>query len=180
MQEVLPCRPIRESDLDVIDRLTNDPAVLGPYAWTGWSNSAKLRRQWAETGCLTDDGGMLAVVRNDDAPIGFVTWRKVIYNATSHCWNIGMCMLPEERRKGGAEAATRWFIDYLFAHTQVNRIEAHIDMDNAAARHGSDKVGFVSEGVVRGAAFRDGQWRDLMLYSILRSDPRPSAPSMQK
>lgn len=37
------------------------------------------------------------------------------------------------------------------------------------------KAGFQFEGTIRAAEFRDGEWRDGLLYSRLRTDPPPSA-----
>ncbi|MGV4928170.1 GNAT family N-acetyltransferase (plasmid) [Streptomyces sp. BHT-5-2] len=174
MRENLHCRPLREEDLHLLDSFAEDPTVLGPYAWTGFSSG--LRRRWAETGLLTDDGGVLAVV-DQGKPVGVVSWRKAAYNAASHVWSIGLCVLPEARRKGSGEQAARWLIHYLFAHTQTNRLEAHIDAENIASRTGIEKVGFVYEGMARGAAFRNGVWRDMCLYGLLREDLRPAQPT---
>ncbi|UQA92036.1 GNAT family N-acetyltransferase [Streptomyces halobius] len=174
MHEDLICRPLREEDLHLLDRFAQDPAMLGPYAWTGFSSG--LRRRWAETDLLGDDGGVLAVV-DQDKPIGLASWRRMAYNTTSHAWNLGLCMLPQERRKGSGEQAFRWLIDYLFAHTQANRLEAHVDAENVPARTGMEKVGFVCEGMARGAAFRNGAWRDVCLYGLLREDLHPAPPT---
>jgi Acetyltransferases, including N-acetylases of ribosomal proteins len=35
------------------------------------------------------------------------------------------------------------------------------------------KAGFAREGVLRGYGFRDGEWRDAVMYSILREDGKP-------
>ena len=32
------------------------------------------------------------------------------------------------------------------------------------------KAGFTREGVMRGCGFRDGRWRDAVLYSVLRDE----------
>jgi hypothetical protein len=37
----------------------------------------------------------------------------------------------------------------------------------------AEKCGFVLEGTVRGAFFNDGHHQDVLLYSLLRTDPRP-------
>ncbi|MBO8202713.1 GNAT family N-acetyltransferase [Streptomyces smyrnaeus] len=168
MDENVRCRPLTEGDLHLLDRLAGDPALLGPYAWTGFRGG--LRGRWADTGLLTDDLTVLAVVDQRDEAVGLATWRKAAYNNISHAWNLGLCVLPEKRLRSGGVQAFRWLIDYLFAHTQVNRLEAHIDVDNSPVRVGIEKFGFVCEGVARGAAFRDGVWRDVCLYGLLRAD----------
>ncbi|MGH2417684.1 MAG: GNAT family N-acetyltransferase, partial [Candidatus Limnocylindria bacterium] len=45
--------------------------------------------------------------------------------------------------------------------------------DNAASRRIAEKCGFGLAGTVRGAFFNDGRNQDVLLYSLLRDDPRP-------
>ena len=33
-----------------------------------------------------------------------------------------------------------------------------------------EKAGFIKEGVMRGAGFRDGRWHDGVMYSVLRAE----------
>ena len=61
----------------------------------------------------------------------------------------------------------------LFRHTATNRVEAHTDVDNTAEQRALEAAGFQREGIIRGAQWRDGAYRDGYLYSILRSDLLP-------
>ena len=45
--------------------------------------------------------------------------------------------------------------------------------ENTASRRIAEKCGFVLEGTVRGAFFNGGRNHDVVLYSLLRDDPRP-------
>ena len=64
-------------------------------------------------------------------------------------------------------------MDYLFATKKQHRIHLVIVPENAASRRIAEKCGFVLEGTVRGAFFNDGRSQDVVLYSLLRTDPRP-------
>ena len=79
-------------------------------------------------------------------------------------------MLPEARGRGVGTAAQRMLVRYLFAHTQVNRIDANTDLTNVAEQRALEKAGFTREGVLRGAQFREGTYHDMVLYSILRHE----------
>jgi RimJ/RimL family protein N-acetyltransferase len=59
---------------------------------------------------------------------------------------------------------------YLFAHTQANRVEAQTETGNVAEQRALEKAGFTREGILRGSIFRGGQWRDMVSYSMIRSD----------
>jgi RimJ/RimL family protein N-acetyltransferase len=167
-------RPVGEDDLPVLDRFFTDPAYAAPFQWYGWSNPRAWRRKWEENGLLGDDGGNLSVARGQDGPdgeaLGFVSWRRIVAARTSSFWNIGAALLPEARGRGVGTAAHRLLVAYLFAHTLAYRIEADTEVDNIAERRTLEKAGFTQEGVLRGSFFRDGRWRDAVLYSILRDD----------
>jgi RimJ/RimL family protein N-acetyltransferase len=162
-------RPVREDDLTVLDRIFTDPDTMGPFQWYGWRDLTKFRRRWAENGLLTDDSGTLMVVRAEEA-LGFVSWHKAVTSMSSYCWNVGIALLPECHGRGYGTQAQRLLVRYLFAHTQVQRIEAGTDVENVAEQRALEKVGFQREGVMRGHSFRQGAWHDTVLYSVLRGE----------
>ena len=109
------------------------------------------------------------VVREQER-LGFVGWRKITAGPASYYWNMGIGLLPEARGKGAGTAAQRELVRYLFAHTQVRRLEADTETENVAEQRALEKVGFTREGVRRAIVFRDGEWRDSVVYSILREE----------
>lgn len=50
------------------------------------------------------------------------------------------------------------------------RLEADTESGNIAEQRALEKSGFTREGVLRSCVFRDGQWRDVVRYSLLRDD----------
>ena len=63
--------------------------------------------------------------------------------------------------------------DYLFATKKQHRIQLVIVPENAASRRIAEKCGFQLEGTARGAFFNDGRNQDVLIYALLRDDPRP-------
>jgi len=61
-------------------------------------------------------------------------------------------------------------IGYLFAGYPVERIMAFTEQENIPARRVLEKNNFQQEGQLRRAIFRDGQWRDILIYGILRQE----------
>lgn len=174
MADQVTLRPVAEDDLSFLELMTNDPARAGQHEWRGWSNPGSLRRGWAETGLLGDTGGMLMVVRGADR-VGCVSWRKTQTGAIAYCWSLGIGLAPEFRGRGYGTTAHRLIVRYLFAHTQVNRIQAETEITNIAEQRALERAGFTREGVARGAAFRAGQWRDNVLYGVLRAEVKLEA-----
>ena len=46
-----------------------------------------------------------------------------------------------------------------------------VEVGNVAEQKALGRAGFAREGVMRGECWRDGEWRDTVIYSILRTDP---------
>ncbi|MEV4054214.1 GNAT family protein [Amycolatopsis sp. NPDC049688] len=162
-------RPVAEADLELLERLTNDPVATGEHQWFGWHDPGYLRRRWHETGMLTAETGMLVPTLGGRV-LGLVSWHRTRTGPASYCWNMGLVLAPEARGHGYGTEAQRLLVGYLFAHTQLNRVEATTEIGNRAEQRSLEKAGFTREGVLRGYDFRDGEWRDHVLYSVVRSD----------
>ena len=162
-------RPVVEDDLSWLASLRNGPTATGPHEWHGWSDPHWERRRWAESGLLGDNGGTLVVVHGTDR-VGTVSWRRVQTGPTASNWALGIGLAPEFRGRGYGSEAQRLLVLYLFAHTQVNRIEATTEITNVAEQRALKKAGFTREGILRGTTFRQGRWHDQVLFSVLRDE----------
>jgi RimJ/RimL family protein N-acetyltransferase len=169
VENSIELRPVAESDLAIIYKLTNDPEATGDFEWFGWDDQWRYRRLWEENGLLSDEASVL-MVHGEGEVAGLVSWRKQHTGRTSFCWSMGIALLPQARGKGYGTAAQRELVRYLFLHTQVNRIEASTEIGNLAEQRALEKVGFTREGVLRGCAFQGGRWHDGVLYSVLRAE----------
>jgi RimJ/RimL family protein N-acetyltransferase len=162
-------RPVTEDDLAWLASLRNGPAATGPHEWHGWTDPGWIRRRWAESGFLGDGGGTLIVLHGADRA-GEISWRKVQTGPNAFSWAIGIGLAQEFRGRGYGSEVQRLLVRYLFAHTQVNRIEATTEITNVAEQRALEKAGFIREGVLRGTTFRQGRWRDQVIYSVLRNE----------
>jgi len=109
--------------------------------------------------------------------VGSLSWHAEGYGPTVNCaaWNIGIALLPAARGRGIGSGAQRMLAEYLFATTEVDRIEASTEVINVAERRALTRAGFRPEGVIRGAAMRGGERRDYLGFALLRSDLRPAS-----
>jgi RimJ/RimL family protein N-acetyltransferase len=83
---------------------------------------------------------------------------------------IGYAIIPTERRKGYCTEAVRILIDYLFLSKPIVRVHADAETVNIASQKVLEGAGFTKEGLLRKYYYRDGEWRDSFLYSILREE----------
>jgi RimJ/RimL family protein N-acetyltransferase len=169
--DLIRLRPPEVADQPALDALQNRDAR------SSWNNISARRRTIAEKlatgGVITEAGGQFVVVRlGDDRVIGEVVWKPVQYGSgsRSRAWNVGRELLAEARGRGLGTEVMRLTVDWLFRNTDTNRVEGTPEPANAISIRSILKVGFVREGMVRGALYRDGDWRDLELYSITRDE----------
>jgi RimJ/RimL family protein N-acetyltransferase len=86
---------------------------------------------------------------------------------------LGYWVARPEWGKGIATEASRAAVEYAFSVLELHRVDAHHYVENPASGAVMRRLGMQYEGRVRGMVWRDGVPRDLDLYAILRSDPRP-------
>jgi diamine N-acetyltransferase len=72
--------------------------------------------------------------------------------------------------KGYGTEVMRLLIQQGFGILNLNRIFLHVDADNRRGIRAYEKAGFVHEGRLRQAGYRDGQYHDVLLMSVLRSE----------
>lgn len=177
MHDLVRLRPVQQSDLSDLMRMYTDPAAPGEFQWFGFrtAKANEIERRWADDGLLGADSSTLVVAVEDGSCAGDVNWRPV--GETGNL-EIGIWLFAEYRGRGIGTEAQRQLVDYLFATTPVHRLQAGTELDNVAEQRALERVGFRREGVARGLYFRDGRWRDSVLYGLLRDDPRAaSGPS---
>ena len=107
-----------------------------------------------------------------DAPdqiLGLVSLTD-IDNLNRSCQLHMMIGDSDQRGKGMGTFAFKEIIRHAFDDLNLNRMEAYILADNAVSQAVCKKVGFKQEGVLRQYAFKDGEYRDTVIMSILREE----------
>lgn len=83
---------------------------------------------------------------------------------------LGMDLHPKHRGKGIAYEAYQLFISKLFTNESLNKISLEVLSHNHIAISLYEKIGFVKEGVKRQEVYRNGEWLDSIIMSILREE----------
>jgi len=152
------------------------PAYIGDFNRFGIP-PRPVRAVIAANGLVAGDRGTLIVETvAEGRPVGTVSWHAVMYgpNPESRAWNIGINLVPEGRGHGYGGEAQRLLAERLLAGSDANRVEAMTDLENIPEQRALEKAGFSREGVLRGAQFRAGAWRDIVVYALVR----PAPPTM--
>ncbi len=165
------------SDLPYFVAWLNDPEVTRYLSHMNLPASSANEQQWYES--------MLKLPR-EEQPFAIEirgpadSWRLIgncsfmdinhiarsaevgIFIGDKSCWNQGY----------GTETM-RLLLQIGFETLNLNRIFLRVDQANRGGIRAYEKAGFVHEGRLRQAAFRDGEYHDMLLMSVLRSEWTP-------
>jgi ribosomal-protein-alanine N-acetyltransferase len=144
----------------------------GPYFPLGVMSEPAFRGRFAEHGFWQREEGTLLILTPDDEMAGHIEFFKPV--SYWDAFELSYQLYGERfAGRGYATEAVQLLVDFLFANKKQHRIHLVIVPENAASRRVAEKCGFVLEGTARGALFNDGRNQDVLLYSLLRTDPRP-------
>ncbi|MEI7745743.1 MAG: GNAT family protein [Chloroflexota bacterium] len=136
--------------------------------------STVAEEQWFER--MTADqgkGGYFFVIARleDDATLGTAGLFELdLFNGSAGL-GIGIGR-PEDRGHGYGSDAIRALLAFGFGQLRLERIWLDVYTMNPGARRLYERVGFILEGTLRHAAFREGRWLDLDRMAILADEWR--------
>ena len=84
--------------------------------------------------------------------------------------NLGYWVRSSEVGRGVATAAVVWLCELAFGELNLHRLEIVASVDNDASQRVAEKAGAVREGVLRERLLVHGEYQNVILYSILKTD----------
>jgi ribosomal-protein-alanine N-acetyltransferase len=167
-------RTVESEDIPFIQRAHANPELRYPLGWDIKSQS-ELRSEL--DGDRGHDEAFLVCLDQDKAGPGSVgleaTKRvgSVVAGVGPRARaGIGFWIIPEAQGSGYATEAVSALLDYLFRIYPHPAVYASALPVNEASRGLLTSLGFSEEGRARKEAFWDGEYRDTIQYSILRSE----------
>jgi RimJ/RimL family protein N-acetyltransferase len=167
---VITLRPIEEGDLETLYRLQLNVEARGDY-FPQWPQSlSELRKQFAENGMWTNDGGAVVMVDNvSGAIVGELFFFPTVQYMQE--MEIGYIVFDTSARgRGVTTEAVQLMTRFLFETKMIGRVRLVIATDNKASRRVAEKAGYKHEGTMRGGWFNKGRWLDGELYAMVRAD----------
>ena len=161
-------RTVREADLGALYELVSDRSLQGDHMPLPLRPEPMFRKEFAETGFLSDSRGRFLVVDDEDRILGTLVYFAVNY---MDGYEVGYHLFDlASRGKGVMTEALALLVRYLFATYRINRLQICTAVDNEASRRLALRGGFTLEGSLRGYVFAHGQSRDSLVYSLLRDE----------
>jgi len=169
--EDVTLRMLEREDLDIWQRGAADPELRH---LTG-NASARSRDQLEETFedenatvflvCLDDEGDPGPVEMDTLRRVGLVSLREWGRNP-----RLGIWLVPGVHGEGYGREALSLLVDYAFRVYDRPAVRAKAFEHNDASRGLLEAFGFQQEGRLRKDAFIDGEYRDGLMYGLLRSE----------
>jgi RimJ/RimL family protein N-acetyltransferase len=170
--EHIRLRPVEREDLAKFVAWLNDPEVRQGLALYLAISNAEEERWFEDTLKDPRDERPLAIEVEDEegwkliGSCGYdkIDWRNRnsevgIMIGDKTCWN-----------RGYGTQAMRLLLRHGFNTLNLERISLRVFEDNPRAIRAYEKAGFVHEGRMRHAEFRDGRYLDVLFMSVLRPE----------
>jgi RimJ/RimL family protein N-acetyltransferase len=167
--EILYLRTVRPGDAADVARWKDDPLLRRMALGRTHQASEQGERDEIERALGSDRELYLVIVlREGDHAIGYVriNW---IDGDSSLAWL--RFALGERRGEGHAKRALRCLLEHLFARG-LHRVDAEVYEFNEASLALLDRLGFRREGRKRRACHDGENWRDVVVFGLLRDDLR--------
>lgn len=109
-----------------------------------------------------------AVVDASDTYLGTVSLKNIdtTNRNAEYAISLRRCALG----KGVAQAATRLILDIAFGSEMLNRVYLYVETDNIRANKFYRKIGFNFDGTSKEHLMRNGQYKNLNWYSVIRRE----------
>lgn len=174
-------RAIEESDLEILRELMNDPDVEKMTAGRNFPVSSFEQRKWFEiNGKSTDKLLRLVIETEKDGAVGTVCIGDFDWiNRVAHRTDIKI-MESRVTESGIAVDAMNTLFKYAFDVLNLNRVEGSVLDYNKPAIAMAKMIGYEFEGTQRQAVYKNGEYHDLILLSMLRDDYREGVRKVRK
>jgi [ribosomal protein S5]-alanine N-acetyltransferase len=167
--ERISLRLVRERDLAALYDFETELEPRGSFFPLGVRSEPALRAEFEKSGLWGRDEGLLLITTPDDDIVGEIEFFPITHYLVGY--EISYLLFGRRHAgRGYTSEAVRLLVAYLFGVKRVNRLQLNIHPDNEASRRVAQKCGFTFEGVMRGAWFHGGAYRDLEIWSILRDE----------
>jgi RimJ/RimL family protein N-acetyltransferase len=172
---------MRDEEISIGPIAPNDLGSL--FVWLNDAESAKLDLAFRPLDCIAFKGmieqvakdatQVLFAIRKVREPqiIGFTVLRnlQLVHRSAELGIRIGV---EAERGKGYGGRAVALALGYAWNSLNLHRVSLTVLAHNERAIASYKNAGFVTEGILRQAAFIDGKWADVAIMAALRSDER--------
>lgn len=170
--DVVSLRPPERDDLGFVKRCMNDSRVWRPALDVNPTNDEQVT-EFFET-VLSNESDVHVLACDGDDPLGVLSLTTSKYGpdetSRARSAELAYWFAPEHHGEGYAGDAARALVRYAFEDRNLRRLEADVGAFNDASMGLLESLGFEREGTRREAAWYRGDYHDVHVYGLLRTD----------
>lgn len=170
--ERVTLRSVEGEDVPFLQRAFANPEIRYPLG-----NPLKTQEEVKEWQDERDDDRFLVCLDGDNAGPGAPDEDDItrigaasVHGADWRRPELGYWLVPEVHGEGYGTEAVSLVLDYIFRVYDHPAVGAVAYEFNEASRGLLESLGFGEEGQIRRGRFIDGEYRDLILYGLLREE----------
>ena len=160
-------KELEHTDLISINNWRNDHAIMDKLGGVYRFISTPIDQKWYESYLLNRQNNIRLSIfsENNSQLLGVVYLLNIDWIVRSAEFAICIGEI-EAQGKGVGESATRLILDHAFKDLNLQRVYLTVLETNTRAINLYKKVGFIEEGRLRKAAFKNGHYVDLIQMAV--------------
>lgn len=164
-------RGFKEDDYKIINKWRNDPELQSLVSISFKYVSEAIEHEWVKQKMLDNrkDIYLAICLKSDDKMIGYTSLNNIDYINRSVAGG-GTLIDPEYQFGIYRYEAGILIRELVFDHLNMNRMSAKCLVEHEVSRLTIEASGFVKEGILRQAIFKNGKYHDQYVFSLLRED----------
>ena len=177
IEEDLELRPVDERHAEELAALVRrDLAHL--RSWMPWATerySVEDAREFIRRNLrqAAEDQGFATLIFFRGRVAGSIGYNNIDW--ANRKTDIGYWLAADLQGRGIMTKACRVLVDYAFRELRLNRVEIFCAVENQRSRRIPERLGFTEEGTHRQAEWVHDHFKDLVAYSMLAREWKPSS-----
>lgn len=162
-------RELERKDISTINKWRNNEDIISNLGAPFRYINQDIDNKWFDS-YLTNRNNCVrcSIVDEEDLILGLVSLTNIDYTNLSCVFHI---MIGENNQnKGAGTFAVREMLKHAFFNMNMHRVELTVLETNDRAVHLYEKCGFTKEGTKRRSTYKNGEYVNMYLYSILREE----------
>jgi RimJ/RimL family protein N-acetyltransferase len=178
MSHSLTIRPYELADAPALFAAVHE-SLTELWPWMPWATAAYSladAEAWVQTTRAGHTTGAMydfAVVDSGGRFLGGCGLNQI--SRANAVANLGYWIRTTAVGRGSASTAVQLLSQWAFQHTELNRLEIVVAVENTRSRRVAEKAGAKLDAILGYRLIIDGRPSDAALYSLLRPCLRPSA-----
>lgn len=167
--KIVILRPIEKEDLEFIRSLINDPEMENTIVGWSWPLSSKDEEQWYSNFRNGDSAVRYIIETSEDGAVGLTGLVNIDWK-NGAAKGAGIRIKKGLQSKGIATDAYMTMFRYAFSELRLHRVSTAAFEDNLASLRFQEKCGCKREGMIRDAAYKNGEFKNVVILGILESE----------